>query len=884
MLQAASVPRSPFLPGSPLHQRDNKAWGCAYLQPVEHVKGKTRSLGQANKTSIELHRSHDVSSTIDQQHEVLWLCKAGLLEKALDVLSYVETALPEHLYISLLNLCNKRKNLVFAKYVYDHVQENCLECTCLLLEHLVVTLATCGDIKDALKLFNKLSFKSVVSWTAIITAWVDCGQPQKGLETYDHMLNAAIQPNHYTFVSLFRACGWIPDVKEGKKLHSDAVRRGLSTEAFVANCLISMYGKFGALEEAESLFESLSDRVLVSWNAMLSSYVEHRHVEKALKLFRQMQEEAVGPNHRSFAVALQACSMLGEKEEGMLEIRLPEQAIQELGHALHSDAKKALLNSNVIVGTALVYMYSKCGKVQETENVFRSMSWHDTVSWTAMQSAYLKNGQELTSLQLFMQMQQEGASPNQQSYLVALQACASLVEKGAYIKCENCSEVVFLTIGKVLYECAVREGHASNLVVIENAYLNVLGKSGAIMEAEAFFCGLSKRDIVSWNVMLSAYVEHGKGKQALQFFKHLTEENVEPDEVTLASALKACRVLAVEQSTFSSGQSAEIACMEIGVAIHGLALQHNFGSCSLLRNTLVRMYGNFGMIAKAEEFFWDLTHRDIVSWNSMLSVYIEQGQAEKVWLLYKQLQHEGLCPNEITVVCVLQACSALGNLELCRCIHFAIVSSGWELDLPLAASLIHVYGSCGVMMDAQSVLDSLPESAAVSWNACLDGYAGVGNSIACVNLFNEMQDCGIQPDEVTFASILSACSHSGLLQNGVQYFETMMTEYGIIPDLLHFSNMVNLFGRNGDFLKVMNVLENMFMPPDLTLWSNLFLACRIHGNVELGQEVFKHAVHLQPADDSALVFMSNLCAEIGLPQHPGAGGLPLTFVNEYLQE
>ncbi|KAI5060693.1 hypothetical protein GOP47_0025113 [Adiantum capillus-veneris] len=880
MLQAASVLRNPFLPGSPLQERKTKAWVCVCLHPAEHGKGTTRPYRQADKTSVEARcLSDDVPSAILQQQVILRFCNVGLLEEALNVMSSVKTALPDHLYISILKLCNKSKKLVCAKYVYDHVKENCSECSCLLLEHLVVTMAICGDIEDASKLFNTLTFKTVICWTAIITSWIDCGQPQKALEMYDCMENVAVEPNHYTFVSLFKACGGIPDVKKGKKLHADVVKRGLSTDTFVANSLVSMYGKFGAIKEAENVFQSLSYHDLVSWNAMLSSYIEFHHAEQALMLYRQMQKEGVAPNHRTFAIVLQACSTLKEKHESLLDTGLSEQAIEELGHALHADAKKAILDSNAIVGTSLVSMYSKCGKVQETENTFRSMSWHDAVSWTAMQSAYVRHGHELKALHLFVQMQQEGISPNQQSYLVALQACVSLVEKSGHGICEECSEVVFLTIGKMLYECAVRKGHASYLVAIKNAFINLLGKCGAITEAEAFFCALFNRDIVSWNTMLSAYVEQGKGKKALQLFKLLTEENVEPDELTLATALKACGALTEdEQCTFPKGQSAELVCMEIGVAIHGLALQEKFGSCSLLGNTLVRMYGKFGMIAKAEEVFWGLTQRDVVSWNSILSAYVEQGQGEKVLLLYKQMQREGACLNEITVMCVLKACSELSSLEMCRSVHFAIISSGWDLDLSLAASLIHAYGSCGNMVDAQLVLRWLPEPVTVSWNACLDGYVGVGNSIACANLFSEMQECDLQPDEVTFASLLSACSHGGLIQSGFQYFESMMVEYGITPDLMHFSNLVNLFGRTGNLKRVMNILESMPMPPDLTLWSNLLLACGIHGNVELGQEAFKHAVHLQSKDSSAFVFMSNLCAEVGLPQQPGTGKEQIGFL------
>lgn len=874
-----SVLKSPShgpIPSTHLQDDRWKPLSSHTREDTYQFKGNTMSSIQTSierplRLSLHTHKltssSHDASLSVQQHRELERLCDAGLLEKALNALISIKTSLPENLYISLLKLCNKSKTLIHAKRVYVHVTEHSLEHTCLLSDHLVVTLAVCGAIEDALQVFVELSHKTVVSWTALISAYTDRGQAQMALEMYACMEKDAIEPNHYTFVSLFKACGIVGDVKNGTKLHADAVKVGLSSDVFVGNTLVSMYGKFGAIMEAENLFTALSYRNLVSWNAMLSSYAEQHLTEKVLLLFRQMQEEKVIPNQRTFSIVLQACSILGEKEEGFSPLGLPKPAIRELGVTLHADAKRNGFDSDVIVGTALVCMYSKCGNVLDTENAFGALSQHDAVSWMAMQSAYIFQGEESKAIQLYVQMQREGVSPNQQAYVIALHACAILAEKERLNTSVGCLHVMSLAIGKALHACALTDRYVRSLLAVENALVTLLGKCGAVVEAEAVFCAMYERDIVSWNAMLSAYVEQGQGEKALQLYKLMTEENVKPDERTFVIALKACGVLAAKEHTISFNvQSAKEISWEIGVVIHADASEEGFENNLLLGNTLVRMYGKWGMILKAEEVFWGLVKRDIVSWNALLSTCVEQGRGEKALLLYKQMQGEDVYLTDVTFMCILQACSDMGSLEMCKYIHFSIISARKELDPSLAASLIHAYGSCGTMVDAKAILERLPEPDMVAWNACIDGYAGVGEFEACVKMLKEMQFIGIKPDEVTFSSILSACSHGGLIHKGFQYFESMMIEDGISPDLIHFSSMVNLLGRAGDFKGVSNILESMSMQADLTLWSNLLLACGIHGNVELGKVVFDHAVTMHPKDSAAFIFMSNFCADIGLPQ------------------
>eukprot|EP00250_Pteridium_aquilinum_P000890 c11072_g1_i1 orf=987-1889(-) len=278
------------------------------------------------------------------------------------------------------------------------------------------------------------------------------------------------------------------------------------------------------------------------------------------------------------------------------------------------------------------------------------------------------------------------------------------------------------------------------------------------------------------------------------------------------------------------------------------------------------MYGKCGAILEAEEAFSILSQRNIVTCNAMLSAYVEQRLGEKALHLYWIMQKEQVALDDITLICILQACCETGSLEACRQIHFHITSMGYDESHSVISTLIHGYGSCGSMVNAESIFAGLLAPDVVSWSACVAGHAGEGNCSASMDTFEKMQLAGVQPNEVTFSSVLATCSHAGLVMEALHLFRYISQDASLVPDLKHYNSMIDLLGRAGDFKGLEEMLHRMPMQGDLTFWLCLLSVCRIHGNVGLAKQAFDHAVNLQPNYPAAYILLSNIYADAGLQE------------------
>eukprot|EP00250_Pteridium_aquilinum_P017103 c23452_g7_i1 orf=3-1220(-) len=297
--------------------------------------------------------------------EIEILCKNGDLDKALDVLSLIDalgSVPPAQTYMSLLRACIRGKATSHARHVHAHLLEHKVDLCGLVGDYLAMTLAKCGCLEDAHMVFDSLPSRTVFSWTAMISACVECGKNLEALEMYQHMQEDGVEPDNHTFVSVLKACANIPDLEKGKKLHEAAMERGFSSDAFIRTTLVSMYCKCGAIADAENVLIETHACNIQLVNAILSAYVEKGEGKKALLLFRQLQEEGISADEVTFTVTLQACSILAEMEE---LTHADEHAVTlmplEIGRALHADSRRKGFAANTLLGTTLVNMYGKCG-------------------------------------------------------------------------------------------------------------------------------------------------------------------------------------------------------------------------------------------------------------------------------------------------------------------------------------------------------------------------------------------------------------------------------------------------------------------------------------------------------------------------------------------
>lgn len=395
----------------------------------------------------------------------------------------------------------------------------------------------------------------------------------------------------------------------------------------------------------------------------------------------------------------------------------------------------------------------------------------------------------------------------------------------------------------------------------------------------------------SWNTIIRAFVEVGDDGYSLQalnvFCLMLESEFVGPNKFTFPSVLKAC---------------ANVGFIEVGKQVHGMIQKYGIERDEFVLSNLVRMYvvcgemgdafvlfkgnvcrsdrkkmntGNIvlwnvmidgyvnaGNFSVALEMFNEMPERSVVSWNSMISGYAQNGFYKEATEMFREMQLGDVSPNYVTLVSVLPAVSRLGALELGKWVHIYALRNEIQIDEVLGSALIDMYSSCGSIVESLQLFKSLLHKNVVTWNAMINGFAMHGRAKDAIDYFWRMEQVGIAPSDVTYISVLTACSHAGFVAEGRSIF-SYMHKMGLEPRIEHYGCMVDLLGRAGLLEEAEQLILEMPCTADDVILKALLGACKIHGNIELGKRVANHLMELSPYDSGSYVAMSNMYASLG---------------------
>lgn len=263
----------------------------------------------------------------------------------------------------------------------------------------------------------------------------------------------------------------------------------------------------------------------------------------------------------------------------------------------------------------------------------------------------------------------------------------------------------------------------------------------------------------------------------------------------------------------------------------------------------------------ARELFDGMPHRDPVAWNAMISGYVQCGNSRHALQLFHSMQLDGVRVNEVSMVSVLSACSHLGALDQGRWVHAYINRNKLKMTLTLGTALIDMYSKCGEMNKAMEVFWGMQERNVYTWSSAMNGLAMNGAGLHCLDLFNLMEKHGILPNEATFVSVLRGCTVIGLVEQGINLFDSMKQVYGIEPEFEHYGCIVDLYGRSGQLQEALSIIESMPMEPHAGAWGALLNACKIYKNMELGKLASRKLVELEAKHHGAYVQLSNIYAE-----------------------
>eukprot|EP01018_Ginkgo_biloba_P014303 Gb_06899 [translate_table: standard] len=717
----------------------------------------------------------------------------------------------------VLKACADLSALQEGKEIHYHIVKSGFEYDVYVGNALIDMYAKCASIKDARQVFDRMSKRDVVSWTAMLAGYSQNGHANEALALFHRMHLADTKPNPVTFVSVLPVCVHLDDLQLGKRIHAVIIQNGYESDVSVGTALIDMYGKIGSIEDARQVFDQMSQKNVISWTAIITGYTQNERGNEALELFQQMQLADVMPDSVTIVSVLSACADLRALHKGK---------------CIHDYITRSGLESNVSVGNSLVAMYAKCGSVNIALELFHKVSKKNVVSWNAMITGYAQNGHANEALELFHQMQLADVKPNSVTMVSALSACAHLGD---------------LQQGKQMHTYIIRGGFESN-VFLRTALIDMYAKCGNIKFARELFDTMRERNVVSWSAMIAGYALNGHATEALALFHQMQFSDVKPNLVTIVSVLPAC---------------SHLAALEQGKWIHEYIIRNGFEPDGPVGTALVDMYAKCGNIEVARQLFDTMSTRDVVSWNVMISGYAQNGHAPEALTLFHKMQLQDVKPNSVTMVSVLPACAHLAALQQGKWIHDFIIRSGLETDVSVGTALIDMYAKCGNLNVACQLFEEMSKRDVVLWNTMITGYGMHGNAKDALALFVQMQRTLVKPNHVTFICVLSACSHAGLVDEGWQYFNCMSQDYHIIPRLEHYACMVDLLGRAGHLDKAQEFIKNMPLEPDAGVWGALFSACRIYGNIPLGERMADHLFELEPENAGYYVQLANIYAAAG---------------------
>ncbi|XP_057873711.1 pentatricopeptide repeat-containing protein At3g24000, mitochondrial [Cryptomeria japonica] len=477
--------------------------------------------------------------------------------------------------------------------------------------------------------------------------------------------------------------------------------------------------------------------------------------------------------------------------------------------------------------------------------------------------AYRRYGFPQEAFKLFHQMQRTGIEPNQFTFATILPACAKLRN---------------LAQGMDIHQSIIERGFLSE-VVVENALLDMYAKCGSIQKARDLFDIMSEKNVVSWNTMIAGYAQCGALDEALRLVKEMPRPDVISWSAMVAgysqnglfeNALEAFKEMHLaglkpNTTTFASilPACAKMGDLEVGMDIHQRIIECGFSSDVVVASALVDMYAKCGSIGKARELFDKMLERDVVSWTAMIAGYAQNGFNEKALETFKQMQLAGVKPNPTTFASILPACAKMGALEQGMDIHQSIIESGFYSNVVVASAVVDMYAKCGSIHKARELFDEIPQRNVISWNALIAGYAQNGFCSDALKIFELIKHSGTNPNDVTFACVLLACTYAGLVEEGCKYFNGMSEFHCIMPTIDHYVCMADLLGRAGYLEETFNFIIKMPVKPEVVVWTCLLDACRPHNNIRLGAFAAKLLFEMYPDNAATYVLLSNMYVEVG---------------------
>ncbi|KAB5569866.1 hypothetical protein DKX38_003659 [Salix brachista] len=416
-------------------------------------------------------------------------------------------------------------------------------------------------------------------------------------------------------------------------------------------------------------------------------------------------------------------------------------------------------------------------------------------------------------------------------------------------------------------------------------------------------------NVFVYNAMIKGLVQSYQPVQALELYVQMLRANVSPSSYTFPSLIKACGL--VSQLRFAE-------------AVHGQVWRNGFDSHLFVQTSLVDFYSSMGRIEEsirvfdemperdvfawttmvsslvrvgdmstagrlfdmmpdrnlaawntlidgyarlrevdvAELLFNQMPARDIISWTTMINCYSQNKRYREALGVFNEMAKHGIDPDEVTMATVISACAHLGALDLGKEIHYYVMQHGFNLDVYIGSALIDMYSKCGSLERSLLMFFKLREKNLFCWNSVIEGLAVHGYAEEALAMFDKMEREKIKPNGVTFVSVLSACSHAGLIEEGRKRFASMTRDHSIPAEVEHYGCMVDLLSKSGLLEEALQLIRTMKLEPNAVIWGALLSGCKLHRNLEIAQVAVNKLMVLEPGNSGYYTLLVNMNAEV----------------------
>ncbi|KAL4202383.1 hypothetical protein AMTRI_Chr02g220740 [Amborella trichopoda] len=478
-------------------------------------------------------------------------------------------------------------------------------------------------------------------------------------------------------------------------------------------------------------------------------------------------------------------------------ITLLESKCTSMNHLkqIHAQITRRGLSQNNFLMASLVKFCAEptSGNLNYARAVFNQLKDPHPFIWNTMIRGCSENNALEEAILFYCTMVQEDVQPNNFTFPSVFKAC---------------NGIKALKEGEQVHTHVIKHGLMS-YGHVHSSMIQMYGSGGQLPNARRLFDRIHEPDVVSWNCLIDSHLKNGELEEAKELFQNMPFRST--------------------------------------------------GSW----NAMITGFMRYGLIDEARDLFDEMPSRDEVSWSAMIDGYVQCGHGKEALMLFREMMGRGISPRKFVFSSVLAACAQVGAVEEGRWIHAYLKKNSIQTDTILGTSLIDMYAKCGCLDMAQKVFTETRCQEVSPWNAMIGGLAMHGHGMDAIRHFSRMKREKVRPDGITFIGVLNACAHGGLVEQGLQYFESMKREHNIQPMMEHYGCIVDLLGRAGLLAEAEEFIGSMPVEPSSGVWGALLGACRIHGNLELGERVGKLLLDLEPQNSGRYALLSNIYASAG---------------------